>query len=61
MLQKINFPKLILVAAIIGIVIAVLFYFLEKTMTIPPYFKTGAIVGAVVFMVMSLNKYFLKK
>ncbi len=61
MLKKINFPKLILVAVIAGVIIGILFYFLEKNMNIPSYYRTAAIIAIVVFISMTKDKYFIKK
>ncbi len=61
MLQKINFPKLILFAAIGGIIIGVLFYFLEKKWNLSPYYRVGAFGGITIFLVLNIKKYFLKK
>jgi hypothetical protein len=61
MLQKINFPKLVLFAVIGGVIIGLTFYFLEKQWSIPTYYRSAAIIALVIFGVLNLNKYFLKR
>ncbi len=61
MLNKINFFKILLYTIIIGISIGILKFLLAKVIDIPDTIYTAIVIGWIIFVVLTLNKFFLKK
>jgi hypothetical protein len=60
MINKINFPKLIIYTILIGVLIAVLRFLVTKVVDLPNYIYSAITIGWVAFVVLTLNKYFVK-
>ncbi len=61
MLNKINFSKLIIYTVCVGILIAVLRFLITKIVDLPNYIYSVITICWVAFVVLTLNKYFVKK